>query len=498
MLRPKDNTLFQGEYAHNWRFIVLDEAHTYSGSTGIEVSMLIRRLKAYLDDQTIQFILTSATLGGEKSNAEAAEFAHRLCNAPFDASDVIRATRVKFVRPEENAITVQSLRACRQCNAPFERGDIKTFLIPEFGFISESRIGKPTLIKPDRTYRTEASMVSKGTTVYQGECKAGSLTCTITSMEDGEIAILNSSSFFVCPSCGYTLADFEVDNAFLPFFVKPHQRASGFQCSAKQLQKYSIGYRFKTDSLSIHMNQVFTIDEAYSVLQAIILSACSVLDIDDTEIDGCLQYTNFGMSYDFVIYDTTPGGAGHVRRISDEENFRKVLAGALDKARNCNCGGEEGDASCYRCLRTYRNQFHHDILRRRYVIDSLSGILEEKKVIANEKISLELQLGDCDETIGNESFDYIISGLNLNDDAVEQRISAELESRQACKPDFGRVDFVCADGAKGTADLVWKNRKVMFFSPANREGYQAAERSEYACFILDGDVNIETVVKAVS
>lgn len=70
MLRPKDNSLFQGKYSNHWRYVVLDEAHTYSGSTGIEVSMLLRRLNAYLNKPSLQYILTSATLGSENTNDE--------------------------------------------------------------------------------------------------------------------------------------------------------------------------------------------------------------------------------------------------------------------------------------------------------------------------------------------------------------------------------------------------------------------------------------------
>ena len=40
----------------------LDEAHTYEGAKGIEVGSLVRRLKATLNNQDINFILTSATL----------------------------------------------------------------------------------------------------------------------------------------------------------------------------------------------------------------------------------------------------------------------------------------------------------------------------------------------------------------------------------------------------------------------------------------------------
>ena len=87
MLRPKDNSFFQGQHSHNWRFIVLDEAHTYSVSTGIELSMLLRRLKAYLQDSDIRYILTSATLGGEKTNNEVAVYGckvhHDKCSCRF-------------------------------------------------------------------------------------------------------------------------------------------------------------------------------------------------------------------------------------------------------------------------------------------------------------------------------------------------------------------------------------------------------------------------------
>jgi len=41
----------------------------------------------------------------------------------------------------------------------------------------------------------------------------------------------------------------------------------------------------------------------------------------------------------------------------------------------CSCGGDEKDSSCYACLRSYKNQKYHSILKRKYVIDFLSEIL---------------------------------------------------------------------------------------------------------------------------
>ncbi|HKZ41528.1 MAG TPA: DEAD/DEAH box helicase, partial [Candidatus Hodarchaeales archaeon] len=41
LLRPEDNLFFDGEYAREWRFVVVDEAHTFTGAKGIEMAMLL-------------------------------------------------------------------------------------------------------------------------------------------------------------------------------------------------------------------------------------------------------------------------------------------------------------------------------------------------------------------------------------------------------------------------------------------------------------------------
>lgn len=78
LLRPNDTSFFDGPYSNNWKFIVLDEAHSYNGANGIEIGMLLRRLKDRVLKErpfrgSLQCIATSATLGTgedvkEKSN----------------------------------------------------------------------------------------------------------------------------------------------------------------------------------------------------------------------------------------------------------------------------------------------------------------------------------------------------------------------------------------------------------------------------------------------
>ena len=93
MLRPKDDAVFSGA---KLKYIVLDEAHIYKGATGMETSLLMRRLRARISEpDSVQYILTSATLGGPEADDEILGFADKLCGVPFKRSGIVRSTEKK-------------------------------------------------------------------------------------------------------------------------------------------------------------------------------------------------------------------------------------------------------------------------------------------------------------------------------------------------------------------------------------------------------------------
>jgi len=96
LFRPKDDVLFSKS---DFRFVVLDEAHVYTGATGIETAILLRRLRARISsNKDVQFILTSATLGNDKnSDDEIITFAKNLCGVNFSKDNIIRAERQKYI-----------------------------------------------------------------------------------------------------------------------------------------------------------------------------------------------------------------------------------------------------------------------------------------------------------------------------------------------------------------------------------------------------------------
>lgn len=94
LIRPNDYSIFAPENLNNWKFVILDEAHSYYGSLGIELSLLMRRLTG-LAPKKPRFILTSATLGEQgKSEDEILHFARNLTSANFDIDDIIFSKRI--------------------------------------------------------------------------------------------------------------------------------------------------------------------------------------------------------------------------------------------------------------------------------------------------------------------------------------------------------------------------------------------------------------------
>ncbi len=94
LLRPDDSPLFDDGRARWWTFLVLDEAHQYRGARGIEMAMLLRRLKQRLREggssQPFRCIATSATLvGGKDDRSAVAKFASDLFGESFKDPDVI-------------------------------------------------------------------------------------------------------------------------------------------------------------------------------------------------------------------------------------------------------------------------------------------------------------------------------------------------------------------------------------------------------------------------
>lgn len=108
LMRPDDSPLFEHD-GQGWRFLVLDEVHSYDGAQALEIGMLLRRLldRTGCTPGDVRCIGTSATLGsGAASFPKVAAFAQALFSAPFEydpgspeRQDVLAAERRPLALP---------------------------------------------------------------------------------------------------------------------------------------------------------------------------------------------------------------------------------------------------------------------------------------------------------------------------------------------------------------------------------------------------------------
>lgn len=164
LFRPNDDVLFSNS---DFRFVVLDEAHVYAGATGIETSILLRRLRARISSKKdTQFILTSATLGsGIKSDNDIVTFANNLCGVEFEVENIIRATREKHrPGPGENYPSDLVRKLADEQN-------IVANVLAEYGYNADKSKPEAELIydfvKSSKLYQTLRSKCEKVTSIHQ-------------------------------------------------------------------------------------------------------------------------------------------------------------------------------------------------------------------------------------------------------------------------------------------------------------------------------------------
>ena len=237
------------------------------------------------------------------------------------------------------------------------------FITPEFGFVA-GKPEKPKMARPERTYSTRKYFAREGHVEKEGTLSLGT-TLKLQAGGDGKLAVINNAGirgFKVCQSCGYAeIFDGEP--------LTKHQTSWGQSCRGRY-NRYSLGYEFNTDILQIRFPDYIDTWEGFweSLLYGLLEGACMALDIDRKDLDGTLYpYAGDPFSPALILFDDVPGGAGHVKRIAEQDNFMAALTKSLEIVSKCYCGGEQENTSCYHCLRSYTNQYCHHQLKRGYV-----------------------------------------------------------------------------------------------------------------------------------
>jgi hypothetical protein len=161
-----------------------------------------------------------------------------------------------------------------------------------------------------------------------------------------------------------------------------HQRISDHcaekKISMNQLRRgISLMTESRNDVISLQLSEPFTGNEevfATTLLNTLIQSICTVLNLDDDEIGGLYQPIT-GKNGKIIIYETSEGGTGTLSSIaSDSDLLRRISSKALYILHYDETGKDLHDAcdkSCYSCICTYYNQRDHKYFDRSAVKEFL-------------------------------------------------------------------------------------------------------------------------------
>jgi len=133
---------------------------------------------------------------------------------------------------------------CKYCGREISTEMNEYYIEPRNGF--KTGEGKESLhLKPKRSYAGEVIYLGGGKPDDK-KLAIGNCMFIETSSED-RMLVMNKSSFYLCPTCGYS----EIDNAIGKFSAPQnkvkHKNFKQYSCSCDTLEKVHLGHKFETD-----------------------------------------------------------------------------------------------------------------------------------------------------------------------------------------------------------------------------------------------------------
>lgn len=402
---------------------------------------------------------------------------------------------------------------CKYCGHPISTEAAEYYIEPVKGFKSgETR--ESTRLKPKRSYAGEVSYVGGGKTDDK-RLVIGN-TIGIETSSDDQLLVMNKSGFYMCPECGYS--DIAKKGPKTPITLKKHKNFKQFECKNDELVYLHLGHKFETDvaRFTIPMldsTEKISYPQALSFLYAFLEGVSIALGIERTDIDGVLELNLDMQSYDILLYDNVPGGAGHVKRLLDKNAIIKSLDASLNKISKDCC---DENTSCYNCLRNYYNQSYHNKLQRKLAIDIIRKLLFEINGVVETYLDVRWQWNSGIESSGRKM--KLILGADgrnpgmesaveiwedLLDDCFEDEeielVSAlkDKTPEEIAKPYYSKTVKIDDTGDTFVANLIWDAKKVILFLNEAYEDYLIAKQTGWHVYCTKDGFDVDELLEKV-
>ena len=146
----------------------------------------------------------------------------------------------------------------------------------------------------------------------------------------------------------------------------------------------------RNDIITIQLIDAFIGDEvvfAKTLANVFIQSICTVMNLDDNEINGFYQPI-VGQNGKLIIYETSEGGTGTLSSIvRDSDLLKRIALKSLDILHFDSNGNDLDSAcstSCYNCICNFFNQRDHKLLDRQTVKEFLLRLASTSSIISSQ------------------------------------------------------------------------------------------------------------------
>lgn len=270
-------------------------------------------------------------------------------------------------------------RDCEACGSEASFGPARYWLRPP-GFahpIDLDEVTSPDDV-PETSYATRAKLTMGTPTEDAGWVEANSCIRALRSRQHLLVSNTGPSrkGYTYCVKCGRIEASNVANATLVGPHRKPYPESDDRQvCDGVDPTRHIVlGTDFITDialfsmrvgsPLNLRPGQYPTAVALRTVSEGLARAACNLLEIEPGELmaeyrPALTRAGAQGLEAEIFLYDTLPGGAGFASQLAPRglELYERALE--IMKACPENC-----DASCYRCLRSFKNKIEHALLDR--------------------------------------------------------------------------------------------------------------------------------------
>ena len=296
---------------------------------------------------------------------------------------------------------------CRACAADLSFGPARFWLRPP-GFahpIDTEEVTSPDDM-PETSYATRAKLTMD---TPPDEAKWSRVNDRIRVMADRRHLLVSNTGpgrdgYNYCTKCGRIEAAAEAGTALFGPHSKPYPDEKEPLCPGNGTTRHLVlGTDFITDIALFSLRVAaplklkpgfYPTDVALrTVSEAMAKAASQMLEIEPGELmaeyrPALTPAGRSGLEAEIFLYDTLPGGAGFSGQLAacGDELFQRTLS--LLKACPEDC-----DASCYRCLRSFKNKFEHGLLDRHvgaelveYLLSGDLPAFDHRRIVASTEL----------------------------------------------------------------------------------------------------------------